>query len=157
MLTAHSRASISVLFEDREGNHGRYQLWAPFAISASDLQAAMSVYLAGLQPMTDAYLPSYTITRKLEDDSPGSAGADSDALRSLALYYSNLGVFDRLWIPSGRLTLLESIGPYAGIRLDALRPDVAAILLAMQDVTAFIVTPEGDSFPGEFVVGGIAL
>ena len=117
----------------------------------------MDIYIAGFQQISDAYIAGWRVEHRFSTDEPGNAAADSDVMRHLGLFYTNGVIYDRLWIPSGRRSLLETTGPYANIRLDAQRPEVTALLLSLQDVLAELVTPEGDTFPTQFVAGGIAL
>ena len=157
MLTARERAFVSVLFLDREGNRRATSLWFPFSLPIADLQTAMSMFTTRAGAISDAYIAKWDVTYTFEDDGSNTASPDSDVYRKLALYYRNGLLFDRIWVPSARSEIFELIGPYAGIRVDSARSDVVAVLEGAQTVVEYIVTPEGDPFPTEFVVGGLAL
>lgn len=155
-LTAHIMCSVSLRFEDRDGNHSSTMLWFPFGLPTASIKAAMDIIIPKINAISDAYIASWQIRWSLEDDSPSSAGSDSELNRKMVLYYSKDGIFDRLIVPSARLDLMETTGTYAGVRLDAGRPEVAAILdPGMADLVEQLLTPEGDAFPTDFVVGGI--
>ena len=157
MLTARDMAFVSVLFEDREGNQRATSLWFPFSLPISDLQTAMNLFITRAGAISDAYIRKWDVTYTWEDWEGSTAGADSDVIRRGAIFYRNGETYEALWVPSIRLDLAELGGDFAGIRLDAARPDVAALLVQLQDVVTFICTPEGDPFPTLYVVGGISL
>jgi hypothetical protein len=150
-------ANVSVLFEDRDGNQRPTSLWFPFTISASDLQTAMNLFVTRAGAISDASIRKWDVTYSWEEYGSSTASQDSDVLRRGALFYRNASVYETIWVPSINSALSESSGDYAGIRLDAARTDVAAILTAMQDFVSFICTPEVEPFPTVFVAGGIAL
>lgn len=156
MLTAHSRASVSVLFRDRGGNERRTSLSFPFSISDSALETVMAYWIERVTPLTNAGIFSWTVSRTFESEIDLTVGEDVELFYKLALYYVKEAIYEAIWIPSPRMDLFELEGPYAGIRLDSARPEVAALLLAWQDVITFIVTPEGDPFPDTFAAGGLA-
>lgn len=157
MLTAHGRAFVSVLFRDRDGNGRSTSLSFPFSLPISDLQTAMAMFTTRAGAISDAYIAKWEVTHTFEDYGSSTASINSDVLRRMVLYYRNGEEFDRIWIPSARSELFEVEGPYADVRLDVLNPDVIAALESMQSVVSFIVTPENEAFPTEFVVGGLAL
>jgi hypothetical protein len=157
MLVDTGRIIVSVSWFDRDNNEAETRLYGDSDVALASIEAGVNLFVDRVQPLSSAWPGRWFVRYTFEDDGLSTAVEDSDVLRRLAMFYRTGEVHDRIWVPSGRLELMETVGTYAGIRLDALRPEVAAILLAMQDVTSFIVTPEGDSFPSTFVVGGLAL
>jgi len=117
----------------------------------------MDIFIGGLNSISDAYVRSYKVLRKFEAETADIADIGSDVVRRLALYYRNAGVYEAVWLPSARQSITESVGPYAGIRVDNERTDVALALADMQTILDFIVLPDGSIYPDEYVTGGIAL
>lgn len=157
MLTAHARAFVSIAFEDREGNRRNTSLTFPFSLSEAQIHTYMDLWIDRIRGISNAEIRHYIITHTFEEEGESTADIDTDLYSYFALYLSNGSDYDCIWIPGAKRELLETEGQYAGVRLDAARPDVAAILLGLADITAFIVTPEGDPFPSTFVVGGLAV
>jgi len=157
MLSEHARAVVRVFFEDREGNQRSMSLSFPFSLSLDSIQTYMAIWVSRVGPLSNASIHRYTVVHTLEDDEPASPSGDSTVAEKLVLFYRNEAFFDRIYIPALRQELLETEGVYAGVRLDVALPEVITILESMNDVVAYIVTPEGEDFPTEFVVGGLVL
>lgn len=157
MFTADTCAYVSIVFRDREGNEASTRLSFPFALSDALISTYMGIWIGNVLPLTNAGISSYTITRAYEDDAFERPTEGTQTLDRLVLFYSNGLILDRIIVPSANMDLMELLGPYAGIRVDAGRADVATLITGMQDVVTFVVTPEADPFPTIFVVGGLML
>lgn len=157
MLVTEPMVHLVFWFEDRNNNKGRHRAYLPFTSSDSQVRGFVAFYIPYLQSLSNAAIVGWTATWSAIDLTPDMASVESDTTQNLVLCYSTDDIFDWIWVPSPRLDLLEVEGDYAGIRLDALRPDVLAILTSWQDVITAIVNSQADAFPTEFAAGGLAL
>jgi hypothetical protein len=157
VLELQPRMAVSVGFEDR-GGHRRYtRLWFPSSLHTDALRAYMDYWIARTKPITDAHICSWEAQYTIEDFTKPVHADTSDTGRRVVLYYSNGPVWDRLIIPSPRPALFETMGAYAGIRLDTANLMVQAILLGLQEVVSYVVTSDGEPFPPQFQVAGLVL
>lgn len=156
MLVTEPMVQICFIFQDRNDNEGRTYAYLPFAVSDSQVRGFVAFYMSYLRTLSNATIIGWTAKWSAINLTPDMAPTESDVSQNLVLLYRDDDVFDWIWVPSPRLDLLEVEGDYAGIRLDALRPDVLSILEGWQDVITTIVNSRGDIFPIEFAVGGLA-
>lgn len=156
MLVPVPRCPIVFYWEDRDGNTAAQRLYFNHSSDVSVVSTAAGLWLAGVQGVSNATPRRYTLSYQWDRAGPNDAEVGSDVYRRLALFYRNDYEMAAIWLPSGREELLETEGTYAGVRVAASVPAVADALQLMASVIDFTVTPEGDSFPDIYVVGGMA-
>ena len=129
----------------------------PFSISEADADSVTTVLHAAMVPLINCVITrvGWRWIRNNSDTDPAEIGSNTQVL--LALFYRNGEHWEALYLPSPKPEFLETSGPYAGIRLDMSNPDVVTAIEALSAALADVVTPEGDAFPTDFVVGGKVL
>lgn len=144
-------------FEDREGNRSTLHLYVPIALSVSEIISFLDARYATIQNMSSASLTSVKVFYFFDFDNPVPAQIGSDVSSYAVLYYSNGEVYEPIYVPSPEPSLFESEGEYQAIRLDATNPALVAFNAAVQSCPWPLATPEGETFPTEYVVGGRVL
>ena len=156
MLVAVPRCPIVFQWEDREGNIAAQRQYFNHSSALATVEAGAALWYTAVQGVSNATLRRFTLSWQWEREGPNDAEVGSDVYRRLALFYRNNYEMGAIWLPSGRESLLETEGTYAGVRVAASVDAVADALQLMMPVIDFIRTPEGNPFPSEYVVGGIA-
>lgn len=156
MLVPVARCPIVFQWEDRDGNKSAQRLYFDHDTAPELLASGAGLWLNGVQGISNARARRFIASWQWEDTSATLGEPGSDVYRRLALFYRNSYEMAAIWLPSGREELLETLGSYAGVRVAASLPAVADALQLMAPLIDFIVTPEGDSFPDNYVVGGMA-
>lgn len=156
MLQHGATCSVSFTYVDRGGRKGKIKLFLPFATEASHaLQFGYDMNDA-FQPAIQASLIEIKVLYEWRESDIPVADPDSNIHRRLVLFYRNEQGFEAISIPSPKAECFQVDGPYAGIKVDAqmvaLEPWVDALAL----VVGALATPEGEPFPTEYVVGGLA-
>jgi hypothetical protein len=110
-----------------------------------------------MQAISDAVPDQFDIYYRWRDTTPPPAAIGSDTARFVAFYYSNGVDSDAIFVPSPNPAIFETLGPYAGIRVDTANPAVLSAVevfnLALETAGASVSFPVG---PG-FVAGGRVL
>src|SRR5690348_13111029 len=118
MFDLEGTVQAEVLWADRDGGEAKFTTRFPFSLP---LETAFSntVAIVGLMmPLSDAVPIRITLRYRGHEDDTLTPGLNSNVGRYLALYYSNDVDTEPVFIPSGDLSLLETEGSFAGIRLD---------------------------------------
>lgn len=155
-MVAVPRCPIVFQWEDRDGNISAQRLYFNHSTAPADVAAGAELWLGGVQGVSNARARRFIASWQWEDTTAVLGESGSDVYRRLALFYRNDYEMAAIWLPSGRETLLETLGTYAGVRVNVYDDAVADALQLMAPLIDFIVTPEGGVFPSEYVVGGIA-
>lgn len=156
MLQAVPRCPLVIDWEDRDGNTSSQRLYFNHTSAPELVATGAEVWINGVQGVSNASPRRFTLSYQWERIGENDAEVGSNVYRRLALFYRNNYEMATIWLPSGREALLETVGTYAGVRVARGMPLVADALQLMAEVVDFIVTPEGNNFPNEYVVGGIA-
>lgn len=156
MLVPVARCPVAFDWEDRDGNTSTQRLYFNHNTAPEVVAAGAVIWVAGVQQVSSASARRFTLSYQWERQGPNDAEVGSDVYRRLALFYRNNYEMATIWLPSGREELLETVGSYAGVRVAARLPPVADALQLMASITDFVVTPEGNGFPDEYIVGGMA-
>lgn len=157
MLAPNSVVYTELWLADRDRREAKIRFCLPFAISLPNAVAVRNLQIANIAQLTDAIVSRTMFSWVWTDPTPPSAGILSDTKRSGLLYYRNSERWEMFRIPSPKGGLFETTGPYAGIRLDRTNPAVEASLQALSTGLTQTVTPEGNEWPDEFIVGGLAI
>jgi len=139
---------------DRDKGRALTTMRLPFAVSPADADSVTDELHSVIQPIINC-----TITRvgwrwifRNDDTETAESGSTTQIL--LALFYRNGDRYDAIYLPAPNPDFWETTGPYAGVRLDMSNPTVVAAIEALSTALAEAVTPGGEPFPTEFVVGG---
>lgn len=148
---------VSIVFVDRGGKKATISFLFPASISPLSAIAWAKDTASVIEQMSDAkpIQAKYEYKHTLDDTAP--AGFSSDNTRRAILFYRNEDEIEAITIPSASITLLEGTGKYQGIRVDALATAVISFNAAIQSIASSLATKEGEPFPTEYVVGGLAV
>lgn len=156
MLVHSATCRVGLVFTDRDGRKGRCSLHLPFATPADDA-INFALHMADvLSGISNAVFTSYTISYDAREDTPELADLDANLHRKLVLFYRNEEGFETISIPSPKDIAFETSGSYSGIRADPLSIALAPWNTTIPVVVSTMATPEGEAFPTEYVVGGLA-
>jgi hypothetical protein len=116
------------------------------AIAIADRMAALS----------NAVLTKIELVWRWTIDDPATPADSSDISRKILMLVTNdAGDINGMIIPSPSAAIWETIGPYAGIRLDLLT--AAAVGFAEMLLAVDLRTATNDAFGTTLVTGGLAL
>lgn len=144
-----------ILWADKDGDTAKFSTRFPISLSLEDaFSSAMAIANAAMA-ISDAVPIRITLRYRSHDDDAQPAGPGSNVARILCLYYSNDVDTEPVFIPSGDLSLLETTGRFAGIRLDLSNPAVASLADALTTALAGSLDANGGEWGRVLVVGGI--
>lgn len=148
------RWQMAIQFEDREGNVSPLTLTFPSFWREEQHEAANNYIVPRLAAVSDATIRRIIWKQYLVNDAFTLPPVGSNVRNFVGLFYSNSGEYacEALWIPSPRNEIFETDGLYAGIRVEALNPQVQNFLAPFLSLP--IVTPEGEPFSVDYIVGG---
>lgn len=103
-----------------------------------------------MEAISDAVVDEIKLYYRGYENTPATPAIGSEVAQFVGLYYSNEGEFDAVFIPAPKPSLYETVGPYAGIRVDTSNPTVLALLeslnLALATAGASVSFPLGSGF-----------
>jgi len=120
---------VQLDYKDNE-REARVTYRFPFSTPVATLFSDALYYHSMIAPLSNAVLFRINIRYGMSDRNHAPPASDSDVRRYLALFYRNGDESTAFWIPSPNMGYFETAGPYAGIRLDTSRPEVAALVEA---------------------------
>lgn len=149
---------LQTLWRDRDGREAQLQLYLPSNSTREQAEQAVLLAISRVLDLSNAVCSQYKLIWEGTNASEDGAALTSDVNRAGWLFYRNEDNFyEAMRIPSLRDSLLETEGSWAGVRIVAKTTPAGAPLLALEGLTAFLVTAEGEPFPGELVNGGLIL
>lgn len=156
MIVHGAVCRVQLGFLDRDGRKGSTTLNLPFL---SEINTAISFGIRVgnvLQTALDSTFTTVKVSYNFTEDSPTTAGTESNIHRKVVLFYRNEQGYEALVLPSPKSSLFEIEGVYAGIRVDGASEDLVPFIVGTSALLGAMVTPEGEAFPLEYAVGGLA-
>lgn len=146
------------IWQDKEGNRSAMSLRFPSSMSSSEVFSEALAIFNTVKTVSDAVLFMINTSLTVRIPDPGEPGPDSDASRFAWLFYRNEdGLYEALRIPSIKISLIQTEGPYAGVALVDKTTAEGSAFLPLESALAATVDPEGEEWPPEYVNGGVML
>jgi hypothetical protein len=142
-------------FSDRDGNTGDFHIYLPWATPVETAFAFAYAAVPVLHAASDAIVTRISVKYTHVIDSHPEPASSADLQRNLLLLLRDGTNFEALTIVSPRTDLIETLGDYAGVRLNMQHPTVQAFATNYALWAIPFTNPEGDPI-GELVTGGLA-
>jgi hypothetical protein len=148
---------IQYHWRDRDSNKAVTTMYLPFALTLAQVQTVADGWRSRANALSDAVIVRVTYTwETFHDNDPDTAGPRLFPYKAL-LFYRNVDYYECFVLPAPKASLFETVGNYAGIRVDMSNPtvasDIADLSTALEDTT----TIEGYFWPDMYVVGGLCI
>ncbi|MBL0830560.1 hypothetical protein JK320_25420 [Klebsiella pneumoniae] len=145
---------IGISFRDRDANVSKITFYTPWTLTIAEVWSLAFNLAAHVAALSNAALFKIELLFRFEGDTTTEPPPTSDVSRKALLLTTNdADQINGLIIPSIR-AIFETIGPYAGIRVDIEHPAVVAFGAALEALP--FVTIDGRQF-GTLAAGGLAL
>lgn len=147
----------SAQFVDRKGREAQVSGHLPTTLTADDAFARWDAIVAAMAAISSAVIPASRLVWRYRVLPAPAFPIDADCARRVMFFYRNGGqVSEYFEVPSPAPWLFETSGFYSGIRVDTDNPDVVAAIDLLSASLSQLLTPEGEPWPPNFVVGGLA-
>jgi hypothetical protein len=110
-----------------------------------------------LHNISDARVRRISVRYSHLIDSPAEPPAGADIQRKLLLLLGDGTYFEAIMLYAPKTSIIESSGPYAGIRLDMSSPVVQDFATSFPTWSIPLLTEDGLPIGPDLVTGGIAL
>lgn len=154
---AAPRQQVRYRLQDREGNTSTVTFWVSPSLSFDELQAFVYSWANLINNLSDARIVEAKCIIEHKISNPPDAGMGSDVTTAAVFYYSNGDTYEAIYIPSPKEVIFEDEGGLAGMRINPLVPAVEAFINSLASLPFELTTPEGETFPPTFTVGGFVL
>jgi hypothetical protein len=148
---------VSIVFIDRGGRKGATSFLFSASVSPQSAIAWAIDTASVIEDISDAKAIQAKYEYRVTIDEPDEPSFTSDVHRRAILFYRNEDEIEAISIPSADTNILESTGRYQGVRVDALNSEVVAFNATILALAGSLATKEGEPFPGQFEVGGLAV
>jgi hypothetical protein len=147
---------IGLTFCDRGDNRSKMTSYAPFSTPVADVWNFAFSLGSLAQSMSNAALEKVELRWRHTVDSPAVAPIETDLSRKILLLVTNEDdEINAMTIPSPRVELWETIGPYAGIRLDLGSAGALGLVDMLEAMS--LRTKDDRQFGINLIAGGLAL
>jgi hypothetical protein len=153
-LASSPVVKVSITFRDRDGNSAVLTVYCAFATPIADAWTFALAMVGVVTPLSDGLIVAVQIAYRWTMDDPATPAESSNIERKLLLLHVNSeDEINGMIIPSPRIELFETLGNYAGIRLDLASTGALAWIDMLTRVE--LLTREGHEL-GVLAVGGLA-
>lgn len=159
MLKPEPTISVTFHFQDRNLNRREMRLRFLYSeeISIANLLSWIDTRLPDIQGISDSPIVKYELSMRFYDNAAPNAAEGSNAQIHVGLFYRDIETYDVLWLPSPLSEIFVTSGALSGVLVDAAHPAMSDWTDSGSLLLAGLVTPEGNPWPVEYVVGGKAV
>jgi len=149
---------VRFIFRDRSGNEASSHLYFPISTSVDDVFVAVNNAIPFYAAVSDALIVRVVAEYEYYFVGLPDPSITSDVKRTVLLFYRNEDSrIERISVPSPRVSIFETVGEYAGIRIDMSNPAIIQWAnLTLGDLIIF-KTKDGDTMGPDLLTGGLAI
>lgn len=150
-----SRATCTVHWRDNNGKRAETKYTpGPEDNWVGSVAVGLNI-AAALAAVSDAVIERVEFRTFIDLDTGIAAPPTSDVKRAAVFFYRNGDNVSSLRLPSPTLLLVETSGPYAGVRITPASVALSSLLAQVAGMVAGAFDPVGRPYGPTFVVGGI--
>lgn len=157
MLELNPLCEAKLQYMDHHGRVAQLRLRYPSSVPYTEVYSRAMQIHARIAPLSSAVLTEVKVQYGIAESDPGMPVSGIPAQEALVLFYRNGEDYDAVYVPGPLPQLWETVGDYAGIRLDMGNSSVAPLVESLNLALGAGAGAVFVSMGAEFVVGGRAI